>query len=184
MIRLFLYTLLCCITVGLNAQNIRFSNNDDFIKVTKGSLVEVKADTAYVVSKGRADFLNQKLDELEEVQNLYNGLLENRNELKKEIKIIHKLMTKLSDNLEKDSTVFSNNLTAIVDDLDKTLTDLKANNQTLSQNNTSLQHRTNELKRIVKDLRKETRGLWWNGLTDKLVAFAGGVGIGVLIAAL
>ncbi len=182
--RLFLIALLSGLTSGLYAQNLRFSNNDDFIKVTKGATVEIKADTAYVVSKGRADFLNQKLDELQEVQELYSGLLDNRNELKKELKIVQKLMSKLAANLEKDSAGISDNLTVIVSDLDETLTHLKENNRTLTENNASLLTRTNELKRIVKDLRKETRGLWWNGLTDKLVAFAGGVGIGVLLVAL
>lgn len=181
---LFLIIALCTLCSTLYSQNVKFSQNDDFIKVVKGSTVEIKADTAYIVSKSTADFLNSKLDELKEVQELYNGLLDNRNELKKELKTVQKLMSKLAANLEKDSAGISEDLTVIVGDLENTLTNLRENNQELSQNNASLLARTNELKRIVKDLRKETRGLWWNGLTDKLVAFAGGVGIGILIAVL
>lgn len=183
MTRLLFITFWLGCALSLNAQNINFHKNDDFIKVVEGNIVEIKADTAFVVSKSRAEFLNNKLDELQKVQEMYTGLLDNRNELNQELKTIQKLMTKLAANLEKDSAGLSGNLTVIVADLDKTLVDLKDNNQTLSDNNASLLAKTDELKRIVKDLKKETRGLWWNGLTDKLVAFAGGVGIGILLAA-
>lgn len=168
---------------SLNAQNVNFSNNDDFIKVTQGNVVTIKADTAYVVSKGRAAFLNEKLDELQEIQKMYNGIVANEKELKKELKNVQKLIGKLAASLEKDSAAISNNVIEIVDDLDDTLSELRESNTSLKQNNQTLLARTVELKRIVKDLRKETRGLWWNGLTDKLVAFAGGVGIGILLAA-
>ena len=176
-----LSTLLLLVCLSMQAQNVKFSQNDDFTRVTKGTIVNIEADTAYLVSTVRAAFLNEKLDELDEIQGLYNSLLDNRNELKKELKSVQKLLSKLAKKMEADSANLSSNFTFIITDLDKTLNDLKENNQSLAQNNQDLKGRINELKRIVKDLKKETRGIWWNGLTDKLVAFAGGVGVGILL---
>ena len=75
-------------------------------------------------------------------------------------------------------------LTLIISEMDDALADLKRNNQVLKGNNDALQTKVNQLERIVKELRKEIRHIWWNGLTDKLVAFGVGVAAGALIVTL
>lgn len=72
----------------------------------------------------------------------------------------------------------------LLNSLDTTLTTLKQNNTELQNNNQQLEASVANLKRIEKELKRETRWMWWNGLTDKIIVFAGGVGVGVLIALL
>ncbi len=41
------------------------------------------------------------------------------------------------------------------------------NNEMFKNNNELLEKKTVQLEGLVKELRKETRGIWWNGLLDK-----------------
>ena len=182
--RIIMIVLLAIVSESISAQTIKFSDKDDLKRAFRGDVIEINTDTAYVVSKSRAEFLNQKLDELKEIQRLYNNLANNHNELFKELNRIQKLVSKLSSRLKGDSSMISRNLSSIIDDLDETLADLKNNNQTLKRSNSELLSKVNQLEKIVANLKKETRWMWWNGLADKFVALAGGVGIGILIGAL
>ena len=80
--------------------------------------------------------------------------------------------------------MISQNLSSIINDLDETLADLKTNNQTLKKSNSDLLSKIDQLERIVKDLKKETKWMWWNGLADKVVALVAGVGLGLLVGGL
>lgn len=158
-----------------------FKSNDDYARLIHGDTLIVVADTAYVVSITRAEFINQKLDELDEIQTLYNDLTDNRNELLNELKKTHKTLGKLLVHMQGDATYINNDLTTLINELNQSLSDLKTNNETLKNNNVELGSKVAQLQRLVSELKKETRGLWWNGVADKLVAFAGGVGAGVLL---
>jgi len=182
--RTLMFIVLGVIYQSASAQNIKFSDKDDFRKTFRGEVIEINTDTAYVVSKSRAKFLNQKLDELKEIQRLYNNLANNHKELFKELNRIQKLVSKLSSRLKGDSSMISQKLSSIIDDLDETLADLKNNNQTLKRSNSELLSKIDQLEKIVNSLKKETRWMWWNGLTDKLVALVAGVGIGILVGSL
>ena len=179
--RTVMFILLAIVYQSASAQNLKFSNKDDFRKTLKGDVIEINADTAYVVSKSRAKFLNQKLDELKEIQQLYNDMAGNHKDLLNELTRIQKLVDKLSTRLEEDSSMITQNLSSIINDLDETLADLKNNNQTLKRSNSELLSKVDQLEKIVKDLKKETKWMWWNGLADKLVALAAGIGIGILV---
>ena len=162
-------------------QTIRFHNNDDYIKVKAGDNIEIKADSAYLVSAVRAESLNSKLDELDEIKVLYNDLADNRKELLEEIKKAHKLLTKLTSHMQGDNVVVSSNLSSLILDLDNSIADFKNNNLHLKQNNNELASKISQLERLVNNLRKETKGLWWNGITDKIISFAAGVGVGAVL---
>ena len=177
----FMFTILVIVYQSTSAQNIKFSNNDDFIKTVRGEVIEINTDTAYVVSKSRVEFLNHKLDELQEIQQIYGDMANNHKDLLKELTRIQKLVNKLSSRLEEDSSLISQNLSSIINDLDETLADLKTNNQTLKKSNSDLLSKIDQLERIVKDLKKETKWMWWNGLADKVVALVAGVGLGLLV---
>ena len=179
--RIITIVLLAIVSESISAQNIKFSDKDDLRRALRGEVIEINTDTAYVVSNSRAKFLNQKLDELKEIQQLYNNLANNHKELFKELNRIQKLVSKLSSRLKGDSSMISQNLSSIIDDLDETLTDLKINNQTLKRSNSELLSKIDQLEKIVSNLKKETRWMWWNGLTDKIVALVAGVGIGILL---
>lgn len=181
--RIITIVLLAIVSESISAQTIKFSDKDDLKRAIRGDLIEINTDTAYVVSKSRAEFLNQKLDELKEIQRLYNNLANNHNQLFKELNRIQKLVGKLSSRLKGDSSMISRNLSSIIDDLDETLVDLKNNNQTLKRSNSELLSKIDQLEKIVSNLKKETRWMWWNGLADKIVALAAGVGIGILVGA-
>ena len=179
-----MFILLAIVCQSARTQNIKFSNNDDFIKTVRGEVIEINTDTAYVVSKSRVEFLNHKLDELQEIQQLYGDMDSNHKELLTELTRIQKLVDKLSSRLEEDSSLISLNLSSIINDLDETLADLKTNNQTLKKSNSDLLSKVDQLERIVKDLKKETKWMWWNGLADKVVAVVAGIGIGILVGGL
>lgn len=181
--RIITIVLLAIVSESISAQNIKFSDKDDLKRTFRGDVIEINTDTAYVVNKSRAEFLNQKLNELKEIQQLYNNLANNHNELFKELNRIQKLVGKLSSRLKGDSSMISRNLSSIIDDLDETLVDLKNNNQTLKRSNSELLSKIDQLEKIVSNLKKETRWMWWNGLADKIVTLAAGVGIGILVGA-
>ena len=179
-----MFILLAIVYQSASAQKIKFSDKDDFKKTFRGEVIEINTDTAYVVSKSRVEFLNHKLDELEEIQQLYGDMANNHDDLLKELSRIQKLVGKLSSRLEEDSSLISQNLSSIINELDETLADLKTNNQALKKSNSDLLSKVDQLERIVKDLKKETKWMWWNGLADKVVALVAGVGIGLLVGGL
>lgn len=184
MIRYWIIVVAFLMAAGVQAQHKKFLQKDDLIKVFKGDHVDIKADTAYVVSLKRSKFINDKLDELDEVRQLYNKSAEQNNKLLKNLNDLEKIVTDLSKRMEGDSANANGRLNKLLADMDNALVDLKLNNNDLKKNNQALNSRVHSLEVIIKKLRKETKGLWWNGLTDKLIALAGGIGIGLIIAAL
>ncbi len=165
-------------------QEVKFHKNDDFIKVGKGTTVSIEADSAYVVSGSRVRFINNQLDALDSIHTLYNQLADNRNELFDQLKKTNKALTRLGKVMKSDSTLLSGSVGQILTDLELTLNDLKSNNQQLKLNNNELEQKAQALEGLVKQLRKETRAIWIDGLWDKVLAFAGGVGVGILIIAI
>lgn len=175
-----LYTTLYLIVAFASAQEVVFDGKD-VLRVSAGTFVRIEADSAFILNRKTKDFLNKQLDQLDEVQATYNDLVDNRNALLEETESIRKMVAKLALKLESDSATVGDNLDQILEDLEKTLSELRGNNQQLRSNNESLEGRIEELERIRDELKKETRAIWWNGLLDKLVALAGGIGVGILI---
>ena len=165
-------------------QSITFTNKSDVKKVYKGSIVKISADSAYIVGTIRAVYINDRLDELDSVQVLYNDLVDSRNELVRTLKETHKTLTQLLHQMHGDSAAISHNTAEIITALDQSLNNLKDNNEELKTNNKALSTEIKNLEILVKKLKKETKGLWWSNATDKIVAFVGGVGIGLLITIL
>lgn len=164
-----------------DAQDITFRSTDDFIEVYKGTEVTIKADTAYILSKSRASFIDKRLDQLDSLKRVYNSLFDNREELLSELEATQEILEKISDLLSENGTIINDDFREIIEELDKTITNLKTNNEQLKTNNKSLKKEIDDLHSLVKKLRKETRAIWWDGLTDKVVVFVGGVGVGALL---
>ncbi len=166
------------------AQQVKFTNGDDAVKLKKGALVEITADSAYVISGQRASVINQKIVELDSIRAIYNRMAGNHNSLLSEVNEVQNLLNQVYEKMQQDSSMMSAQFDQIISDLGQSMENLKANNAQLKDSNKNLQEETAKLKSIVKDLKKETRRIWWDGLTDKIVAFAGGVGIGILVMVL
>lgn len=180
--RLLILFLFFCISGMLNAQNtIRFSNNSDSKKVTNGTTVIIAVDTAYVIGKVKAVFIEQKIKELQEIKVLYNNMADNHNKLLDDLTRVQTILEEFKKKVVGDSISISQNFKRLIADLDVSLKELKANNSELKRNNDELKSQVDQLEKIIAQLRKETRGIWWNGLTDKLVAFAGGIGVGMVL---
>ncbi|MDA3865529.1 MAG: hypothetical protein PF489_02140 [Salinivirgaceae bacterium] len=175
---LFLVFLGFCLSA--NAQTVTFHSNDDKIKASRGSTVVIEADTAYIISSARAHKLNRQLDELGQIKRIYNQLLTNRNKLLRELTAIEETLGKVVLRMEADSGFLNQNMTGIIADIDRTLLELKQNNETLATNNRALSQKVDALSNLVKNLRKETRWIWWNGLADKIVVFGAGIGVGAI----
>lgn len=176
--------ILCTSSVLQAQRKVKFSSADDAVKVEKGTIIEITADSAYVVSGTRASIINQKIVELDSIRVIYNKMAGNHNSLLSEVDEVQKLLSQVYKKMQQDSSMMSTQFDQVITDLDQSLINLKANNAQLKINNKNLLEETSKLKTIVKDLKKETRRIWWDGLTDKVVAFAGGVGIGVLVMAI
>ncbi|HCX20317.1 MAG: hypothetical protein CMB80_20610 [Flammeovirgaceae bacterium] len=161
-----------------------FRSSDSKIKVSKGDLIRIDTESAYVISQGQADALNQKLDELVKAGAINEDLKQVNLELLNKVKEVEKLVGKLLKEMKHDGEATEMDLQSIILQLDNGLATLKDNNQRLEDNNQQLQAKIDAMEDIIKKLRKEIRGIWWNGLTDKIVVGAGGLAVGILIMVL
>ncbi|MBL3655850.1 hypothetical protein [Fulvivirga sediminis] len=169
------------IPIHLKAQKLTFKPADDYKKVYRTDTVIIEADSAFIVSSVRASYINEKLDQLDEIQKLYEQLSSHKDQLLGEVKQARKVLTKVIKNIENDSASLSNNLIKTIAELDTVLSTLKDNNQELKANNQQLTSKINDLEYLIAELKKETKKLWWGALEDKIISFAAGVGVGALI---
>ncbi|WP_462247275.1 hypothetical protein [Ekhidna sp.] len=176
-----LFLFLSFISVG---QEIKFRKSDQKLVLKKGDVVQVQADTAYIISQDRAQLLNEKLDELENARKLNTELKTINEELLSKVKEVEKLVSKLLKRMESSSTEVDVDLEQILKDLDTNLASLKSNNNELTKNNQDLKRQIGEMDHTIDRLKKEIRGIWWNGFTDKIVVGALGLGLGYLIGVL
>jgi hypothetical protein len=168
----------------LQAQKRVFRNNSDVMKVRKGDLIEIEADSAFVLSGNRADYLNQRLNELDTIRRIYEGMGLQKEELIRQVDELSSLISNLKTDMVQDSIRIRNELGVVIQDLHAITADLKQNNLELRQNNEDLNVRIERLNTVIKELKREMRWIWWNGLTDKIVVFAAGVGVGAVLVLL
>ena len=166
------------------AQKKVFSTGDDVLKTSIGDTIIIASDSAYVLSGGRAEYLNNRLNELDTIKLLYLSQSLHRDELINKINELDALLNQLKDEMVKDSLQIRSSLDIVINDLSKLSEDLKKNNDALGQNNDALKEHIERLNSVIKDLKKELRWIWWNGLSDKIFAFAIGIGTCLLIATL
>jgi ATP-dependent protease HslVU (ClpYQ) peptidase subunit len=182
--KLLIYLFLFLSFSGIiNAQNIRFSDNTDIIDVYKGATVTIAVDTAYVMGKIKAEFIQQKIKELNDIKVLYNNMAGRYNNLLDDLDKVQTLLEEFKHKVVSDSAVVSANFKRLMEEMELSLRELKENNNELLKNNNELKVQTGQLEKIVRQLRKETRGIWWNGVMDKIIAFTGGIGAGILLMA-
>ncbi|HOU68170.1 MAG TPA: hypothetical protein PKW49_06275 [Paludibacteraceae bacterium] len=177
-----LFFLLNCFC--LSAQDQRFDGTIEKQLFFSGNQVKVEADSAYMVSKKRAAAINQRLDELDSLRSVCSVLMTRNNALSEGLSQTYNSLLHLKDELDKDADIQNRHLSSILNDLDKTNADLKSNNLSLKGNNEDFSTQIKELDSVVKKLKRETRWIWWNGCADKVVAFAAGIGVGVLVCVL
>jgi hypothetical protein len=175
---LFLLLIVCLDSFG---QEIKFRNSDQKLVLKKGDLVRIQADTAYLISNSRARLLNEKLDELANARVLNTDLQTINQDLLGKVKEVEKLVEKLLKRMEADADEADIDLEQILIDLDKNLESMKQNNSELARNNQDLKKQIEEMDDTISKLKQEIRGIWWNGMTDKIVVGALGVGLGLLI---
>lgn len=165
-------------------KEVRFGSGDQKVKVFRGQTVRITADSAYVISSDRARLLNEKLKELEAAHQTNTTLANVNDELLTKVRQIEGLVSQLLRRMEGDAEAVNLDMEQILAELDRSLQVLKENNERLEQNNTDLNHQIADMKRTVKLLKKEIRGIWWNGIADKIVAGGMGLGAGLLLAGL
>jgi len=149
--------------------------------VVKGDVVEVNADSAYIISSSRALILNEKLDELAGARKLNGELKSVNDELLTKVKEVEKLVSKILSRMESDKVDIGNGFDEILSELDKSLDVMKENNKDLAANNINLKQQISSMDNTISKLKKEIRGIWWNGVADKIVVGILGVGVGLLI---
>lgn len=163
------------------SQSKKFRSSDQKMLVVKGDVVEVNADSAYIVSSSRALILNEKLDELTGARKLNGELKSVNDELLTKIKEVEKLVSKILSRMESDKVDIGNGFDEILEELDKSLDVMKENNKDLAVNNSNLKQQISAMDDTIGKLKKEIRGIWWNGVADKIVVGILGLGIGLLI---
>lgn len=180
-------SLLLLFTLGsltVFSQDIRFKKTDQKMLLLKGDLVTVDVDTAYIISKSRADLLNEKLDELSNARKANSELKTVNNELLSKVKEVEKLVSKLLVRMEKEGGDVQLNLEDILNQLNSSLETLKSNNRELAKNNDDLKKSISVMDATIDKLKKEVRGIWWNGVADKVVTGLAGFGIGLIVGIL
>ena len=173
--------LLCGVAFSSFSQNRKFKSSDQKMLVVNGDIVEVTADSAYIISSSRALILNEKLDELTKARELNSELKKVNTELLTKVKEVEKLVSKILSRMESDKVDIGNGFDEILGELDKSLDVMKENNKDLATNNADLKHQISSMDDTINKLRKEIRGIWWNGVADKIVVGVLGLGIGLLI---
>lgn len=176
--------LMCSVPFMIQAQSKTFHGTDAKLKVAKGDVVTIEAETAYIISQEQAGALNQKLDELVAAGEINQQLKLVNAELLTKVKEVEELVGKLLKQMKKDSQATEMDLQEVLVQLDNGLATLRENNQQLEDNNSQLQSKIDAMDGIIKKLKKEIRGIWWNGIVDKIVVGAGGLAVGVLIMVL
>ncbi len=166
------------------SQNVKFRSSDQKLLVSKGDLVEISADSAYIISSSRALLLNEKLEELSTARKLNAELKFVNGELLDKVKEVEKLVSKILKKMDSDSDVVEEGFDDILLELDMSLNVMKENNRELATNNSNLKQQIAAMDDTISKLKKEIRGIWWNGLVDKIVVGALGVGVGFLLGAL
>jgi hypothetical protein len=161
-----------------NAQ-IKFTDRDTYIKVIKNQVVEIKADTAFVMNKGLVEYFNTKALELTKVQIMHNNQIETNKTLKKELDRTLKLIDELITKIEDDSALINQVLNTTINDLKNTINTLDSLNNAIAKTNSDLKTQNDVLTKLNKKLKKATRGIWWDGVTDKIVAGSIGLVVGV-----
>lgn len=178
---LFLISFMILSIESALSQTIKFGKNDDFRKVHHGDIVEINTDTAFVIDATRAKFINEKLEDLNKLEVTCDNLKKDKKILITQLSKTQKILNKLQVHLKADSTVLNSNLNSLISELSIALESLQQSNKSLDKNNKELQSKIKNLERVIKDLKKETKWLWWNGIMDKVIAFGGGIGIGILL---
>ncbi len=185
MIRLIFLSFALSLAIGaVQAQNVHFRSTDQKVQVVKDDLVKIDADTAYIISKARASVLNQKLEELANMRRTNEELHTlNQAQLDK-LKEVERLVTKLLEQTEGGTSDITQNLDVIVNELDGHLKTLKENNAQLAETNKAMEQQIAAMDQTISRLKKNIRGIWWNGAADKLVMGIAGLGVGLVIGSL
>lgn len=158
-----------------------FSESDDYLKLQHSDTVIIQSDSAYVLGYLRAEYLNRQLDRLDTIKELYSNVESFKTELNLQISELEKALNQLKNKSKSDSIEIRNSLQEVIIKLESISADLQDNNQRLKNNNIQLQERIEKLNSLIKSLNKELRWMWWNGMTDKILAFSGGILVGSLI---
>lgn len=180
----FLLLVILGISLSGFSQTKKFRSSDQKMLVKEGDIIEVNTDSAYIISSSRALLLNEKLDELSDARKLNVELKSVNVELLNKVKEVEKLVSKILKKMESDSTVIEEGFDEILKELDQSLDVMKENNRELATNNNDLKQQIAAMDDTISKLKKEIRGIWWNGLTDKIVAGVLGIGIGFLLGSL
>lgn len=165
-------------------QDVRFVPGDQRLKVFHGQRVVVLVDSAYVISHERAQLLNEKLLELQQVYRMNEQILQSHQELLYKVREIERLTGQLLEKIRRDGRTLELDLQTVITELDRNIALLKRTNARLLSNNAELQQQLDEMQMTIQHLRKQLRRIWWQSAADKiviaLVAFGLGVGLGTL----
>jgi DNA repair ATPase RecN len=173
----FPFFLFMLSTMNIYSQ-VDFKASEQYKVVYQDDTVTIHADTAFIVSKTLAGYFNRNVLDLQDLKQKYNNLIRDNQKLGKELEKALKLV----DNLLKENTAGNedvvSNLNAKIGELNAIILSLETVNKQLTGTNKNFEAEIKNLKKLNHDLKRLTRGIWWNGITDKLVAFGGGLVIG------
>ena len=180
-----LFFLLLFFAVHINyGQTININDNDKIIKVVKNDKIAINVDYAFIVPPNKASLINDQLEQLVKVREAYKDIKESRKNIVLELNKTDKQLRKLLERIKKDDTVVDDNLETILTKIDQSVNNLNSANNQLKTTNDSLQDEVLQLKKINGDLKKITRGIWWNGVLDKTIMFIAGGALGILVTSL
>jgi hypothetical protein len=175
------YVLCLWVSTVWAAQEVPFGPADQRLKVYYGDRVYILADSAYVISIERALLLNEKLRELQAVQQVNVLLVQQHNAFYRKVQEIERLLGELLLRLQEDDQHIQLDMDALLANLDRSIAALQAANQSLEATNKDLQSQLADLQQTVKHLRKEIRRIRWRNARDKVFFGIAGFFVGVVV---
>lgn len=178
--KIFLILSLLLCSQAVIAQKV-FTEEDDVVKLYKGETIRIETDSAFVIDHKRAIYLNARLEDLNQLKQDYDDVSALHSELIREIDQIESTINKMISRSMRDASILDKELADLFKELDLLIDDLDRNNSELEKNNSALSEKVKKMDEININLKRINRGIWWNGVSDKLFSLGIGLAIGVTV---
>jgi len=178
---LFLLILCLLALAGRGQETINFKSRSKAIVVTNGDLVSIKADTAYVLSYSSGQVVKQRRLELLRMRSINDSLESILISNTAKLRAPKSLIDSLQKQAVADSISIARSFNHYIDKLTQINNRLEDENSSLQEIQTKQEQLLIEQENEINELQKKAKGVWWNGVKDKVAAFGGGVLVGAII---
>jgi len=180
----FLGLLTVFSTTIYSQETISFKGNSKAIVAIQGQMVSIEVDTAYVLSYTSGKVIKERRLELIRMRSINDSLetilVSNVGQLEN----LSVFIDSLKSQALVDSVSIASSFKMSIDKLNQLNNSLQLENSKLQEIQKQQETLISGQETEINALKKKTKGIWWNGVKDKLAVFAGGVLVGAVIVLL